>query len=69
MALRINPPGKLRPIAVTVSPGDRWRNTMAFSGKRAQGAQRQRDAAPQPASRYRAEDFSTQRKSAARAEF
>jgi hypothetical protein len=42
---------------------------MAFSGKRAQGEERRRDAAPQPASRYRAEDFSTQRKSAARAEF
>jgi hypothetical protein len=69
MALRINPPGKLRPDAVPVSLGDRWRNTMAFSGKRAQGAQHRRDAAPQLGSRYHAEDFSTRPRIAARAEF
>jgi hypothetical protein len=42
---------------------------MAFSGKRAQGEERRRDAAPQLGSRYRAEDFSTRPRFVARAEF
>jgi len=37
VALRINPPEKLRPNAMPVAT-DRWRLTMAFSGDSAQGA-------------------------------
>jgi hypothetical protein len=37
VALRINPPEKLRPNAMPVVT-DRWQRTMAFSGDSAQGA-------------------------------